>query len=386
MRLTTAGQSHSLTEAVVGRVTTVPRDDASEYIFVTPALPEADVSENYRAILTPEFLHASRLSSVKVPVVHGLRHFDHWRDGDIAIVEPGGFVRTIYRPDSEHNSIFVTERCNSNCLMCSQPPKDHDDFDHFLAANLELIRLVPSGPAQVGITGGEPTLLGEKLFTLVRSLRDYWPRTDVHMLTNGRRFAWADFTREFASLKHASFVLGIPLYADDPVIHDFIVQARHAFDQTVLGMHQLARWHQQIELRVVLHRLSIPRLVSLAHYIYRNLPFVGHIALMGLEPTGYTPRNRDVLWIDAADYQNELEEAVEVLSTRGLCVSIYNHQLCVLRPSLWGFARKSISDWKTVYLPECDQCGLLNRCGGLFASATKMHSVHIHPLPSVAST
>jgi len=33
------------------------------------------------------------------------------------------------RPDSRHNVLVATERCNSNCLMCSQPPQDRDDAD-----------------------------------------------------------------------------------------------------------------------------------------------------------------------------------------------------------------------------------------------------------------
>jgi len=98
---------------------------------------------------------------------------------------------------------------------------------------------------------------------------------------------------------------------------------------------------------------------------------------MGLEPTGYTPRNKEMLWIDPVEYEDKLEEAVEILATRGMNLSIYNSQLCLLRPSLWKVARKSISDWKNIYLKECQQCKVLEQCGGLFQSAEKMHSPHI---------
>ena len=68
-------------------------------------------------------------------------------------------------------------------------------------------------------------------------------------------------------------MLGIPIYSDDPVRHDYVVQAQSAFDQTVMGLHQLARWRIPVEIRVVLHRLTVPRLPMLAEYIYRNFPF-----------------------------------------------------------------------------------------------------------------
>src|ERR1700732_4542913 len=107
-----------------------------------------------------------------------------------------------------------------------------------------------------------------------------------------------------------------------------------------------------------------------------------HIALMGLENIGYAPRNMDSLWIDPHDYQEQLEAAVEILSTRGMNVSIYNHQLWVLKRSLWKFARKSISDWKNIYLDACQSCGVKDDCGGFFTWATKRHSSHIHPFPA----
>jgi His-Xaa-Ser system radical SAM maturase HxsC len=163
-------------------------------------------------------------------------------------------------------------------------------------------------------------------------------------------------------------------------LHDYIVQARGAFDQTVTGLHHLARWQVPVELRVVLHKLSIPRLHQLAEYIYRNLPFVIHVALMGLEPTGYTPYHRDKLWLDPYEYQDHLADAVDYLSLRGMHVSIYNLQRCVLPPSTWAYARQSISDWKNIYLPECEGCAERTSCAGVFQSAERLHSSHIHAL------
>jgi His-Xaa-Ser system radical SAM maturase HxsC len=388
MRLTTAGVPIGFGNVIVGRITRSNTYDRSETIRVLTESTSLEGVQGYRAALTP--LRANELcdaTEFSVPLVHSLRDHDHLRDNDIVAIQPSsGFVRTLYRPDSAHNTLFMTERCSSNCLMCSQPPKDVDDTDHFFAKNVELLRFIAPGPEYLGITGGEPTLLGGKLLALLAKLRDTCPHTHIHMLTNGRLFAWPEFTRAFAEVKHPSLVLGIPLYSDDPVTHDHIVQAKHAFDQTVLGLHQLARWGQEIEIRVVLHKLSIPRLPQLAEYIYRNFPFVAHIALMGLEPTGYTPRNREKLWIDPVEYQTELEEAVEILSVRGMNVSLYNLQLCLLRPSLWKFARKSISDWKNIFLPECQCCGVFGQCGGLFQSAERMRSANIHALPPLHQT
>jgi His-Xaa-Ser system radical SAM maturase HxsC len=380
MRLTTSGIPNSrLTKAIVGRVCRepLPREDRVDRILATDRVPD-DLS-GYSGLLTsarPENL-------LEVPAVSAAHEIEHLRTNDIVAMEPrNGFVRTLYRPDSNYNVIFATHRCNSNCLMCSQPPQDRDDADASLERNLELIRLIESPPSRLVITGGEPTLLGDRLFTIIAALRDKFPETYLHMLTNGRIFAWSSFTSKLARLGHPNFALGIPLYSDDSTIHDYVVQAKDAFNQTVLGLHQLARYGVRVEIRVVLHAVTIPRLAQLAEYIYRNLTFAEHIALMGLEHTGYAPRNMHELWVDPYDYQDQLESAVEILSTRGMNVSIYNLQLCVLRRSLWKFARKSISDWKNTYAEECGLCSVQDQCGGFFQWITKLRSAHIHPLSS----
>ncbi len=98
---------------------------------------------------------------------------------------------------------------------------------------------------------------------------------------------------------------------------------------------------------------------------------------MGLENTGYTPYNFEKLWIDPVDYMKELNEAVSYLDSFGMNVSIYNLQLCILPQNLWKFARKSISDWKNIYIDECTDCSEKDNCGGFFASNLNAHSRYI---------
>jgi His-Xaa-Ser system radical SAM maturase HxsC len=378
MKLSTAGAPIGFGRSVLGIASRsrLPLTERSKRILVGPEIP--DDIEGYRGLITTSDFGQK---APEIPVVHRAREIDHIHEGDIIVMEPGsGFIRSLYRPAHKHNFLFVTERCNSNCLMCSQPPQDRDDTEELTERNLELIQLIAPPPEFLTITGGEPTLLGEKLFRLISELGRRLPNTEVHMLTNGRRFAWPDFTRAFAKVGHPRLSLGIPLYSDVANDHDYVVQAKGAFDQTIMGLQQLARWQQRIEIRVVLHAQTVSRLPELAEFIYRNLTFVEHVALMGLENIGYAPRNADLLWIDPFDYQDQLVQAVSIMRQRGMQVSIYNLQLCLLRPQLWKFARQSISDWKNVYLPECDDCQARSDCAGFFKWPAKRQSSHIRPI------
>jgi len=55
---------------------------------------------------------------------------------------------------------------------------------------------------------------------------------------------------------------------------------------------------------VVLHAITAPRIVvATCRWLARNLPFVDHVALMGLENTGFAIANQELLWIDHAPHR-----------------------------------------------------------------------------------
>ncbi len=311
---------------------------------------------------------------------------NHLEDGDIVRLTPSrGELWVMYRRNSLSNAMLVTERCNSWCVMCSQPPKKHDSVslvDDWLAA----IPMMSNETQALGITGGEPTLLGDRFIDLVSACARFLPKTALHVLSNGRMFAYLSLARELAEIRHPDLMIGIPVYSDISWRHEFVVQAPGSFDHTVRGILNLARCKVPVEIRVVIHRHTYARLPQLASYIARNFPFVSHVALMGFEPIGFGKTNLRSLWIDPIDYQVELTEAVTNLAAAGLNVSIYNHQLCVLPKPMWAFARKSISDWKNIFLPECEMCSAQPHCGGFFHSATSAHSSKIRPFTQILSS
>lgn len=305
--------------------------------------------------------------------------------GDVLRLDPAsGAVNMLFRKSGRNNSLLLTERCNSNCVMCSQPPRERDDS--FIVDDLlEAIPLIDSATTEIGFTGGEPTLLHSGFLKLVAACKEHLPRTSLHVLSNGRLFAYREYAQLLGAIDHHDIMIGIPLYSDLPWSHDFVVQAHNAFDQTIRGMLNLARFDVPIELRVVIHRSTYERLPDLARFIGRNLPFVSQVALMGLELMGHVKMNLDAVWVDPLDYQDQLSRCVLYLSRCGIPTRIYNHQLCTIPADLRPFAVRSISDWKNVYAEECDACGLREECGGFFASSELRRSKGIHPILSPLS-
>jgi His-Xaa-Ser system radical SAM maturase HxsC len=263
--------------------------------------------------------------------------------------------------------------------MCSQPPKPINDFHRF-EEHLRLIDLIDPDTRELGITGGEPTLFKDQFLQIIDHCKRRLPETALHVLSNGRLFFYRDFARKLAEIEHPDLMLGIPIYSDIDSEHDYVVQARGAFEETVIGLHNLARYQIPVEIRVVIHKQTYRRLPRLAEFIVRNLPFAAQVALMGLEMTGFVNSNLEDLWIDPHDYQRQLVLATETLAAAGMNVMLYNQQLCVLDRRLWPFARKAISDWKNIYFEECSRCDLINECGGLFQSSSLRHSSHVSPI------
>lgn len=363
-----------LTDTVLCKISRAPVRAAERHDYAILTDGGRDPGKGYAAILTDN----SSFNNTKTPVILcDKQELQLLNDGDVIFIGEDGRIDILYERMSEHNSLLVTERCNCSCIMCPQFINNQEEDKTPL--NLRLISLIDKQAQVVGITGGEPTLLGDGLIEIVAACKERLPNTKLMLLTNGIRLDDFDYVKKLMLVRHPDLTIDVPLYSDTDTEHNKVVGAK-GFYRTINGLYNLARFNQRIGIRIVMHRLTYKRLPHLAEFLYHNFPFVFHIAFMQMETIHAARENADLLWIDPHDYNKQLEEAVLYLWRRGMNVSIYNAQLCVLPEILWRFARKSISTWKNVYLEECSECSVREICGGLFASSVDLHSAHLRPL------
>uniref|UniRef100_A0A974A5I5 Radical SAM protein n=2 Tax=Bradyrhizobium septentrionale TaxID=1404411 RepID=A0A974A5I5_9BRAD len=232
--------------------------------------------------------------------------YNYLADGDvIGFDHASRKFRTLYRRNSAHNSFLVTDRCNNYCLMCSQSPKDVDDR-WILGEIKESLPLIDPSTRALTFTGGETLSDWDDFIAVLKECRDLLPATAIQVLTNGRAFADSRIVDAWKKICHPNLMAAIPVYASVDHVHDHVVQAKGAFDETILGILKLKDRGQRVEIRVVLHALTAPIIEDTGRWIARNLPFVDHVALMGLENTGFAIANDAMLWMDPVDYGDGL--------------------------------------------------------------------------------
>lgn len=273
--------------------------------------------------------------------------------------------------NSNDNTLFTTEQCNNRCIMCCQPPKRVDDIERFFRENKERVLNAPKDLPMIALTGGEPTLMGDKMIELVCLIRQTLPDTEIHILSNGRAFADYKYAKKLGEVADRHVLMGVPLHSDYEHDHDVIAGAHGAYIETMQGLYNLAMQGIAIELRIVMNKLNYQRFPQMAEFIHKNLSFVSWTAFMAMERTGFAASKADRIWIEPKEYILNLCKAVQYLDDFKHDVCIYNLPLCLIPEEYRVFAEKSISDWKNAYLPICDMCVKKDFCCGFFTTSSQ---------------
>ncbi|MDQ7825390.1 MAG: His-Xaa-Ser system radical SAM maturase HxsC [Candidatus Eremiobacteraeota bacterium] len=351
----------------VRRITTTPKAHRKERADTALVCGESQGREDFCITSSPGDEKMTGLCSVPGGFLTRLR------EGDIVKVDPDGRISLVWDTGSRQNPLYLTDYCNSRCIMCPQTPEAHPCHHDETAKRMLRLLAVPEPPS-FGITGGEPTLVLDGLVEVLDLLRERFPSSPVQLLTNGRRLADFQVATRVAESAPRGLVFCIPVFADNDVEHDAITGAKGSFRETVAGIHNLVRYGRPIEIRVVIVRQNAERLADLAHFIFWNFPFAVHIAFMAMETSGVACANLDEVWVEPSDYRGALEKAVVFLNQRMMRVSLYNLPLCLISEKVRPFARDSISDWKKMFLPECGECSQKASCGGFFGTSVRKPS------------
>ena len=333
---------------------------------------KSDFPEEYARNLASYFPNAS--------ILYGIGTDIEFNNYDVIDVNDTGSLRFLYSDTSCDSVLFITNKCNSNCIMC--PDSDTNrrrDFGNRTVYLKKMIDLMPSDVRHLTITGGEPTLIKWNLIDILEKCRDKFEKTEFLMLSNGRTLSDKKYRDSFVNAIPERFRLGVPIYSDNREKHDLITRAMGSFDQTLSALTALQHLIE-IEIRIVLMQDTYRQLPHIARFLTRKLPHIYTVSLMGIELLGNAAIKRNELWIDFDKTTPYIEEAVQILVSAGIDARIYNYPLCSLPRSLWSISAKSISDYKVRYQEGCEHCSVKSYCGGFFNSTMRAVQIPIHPI------
>lgn len=338
--------------------------------------------EGYRAyIFEKEFDQMMTLLGEKnIPYVAGVAECNQLLDYDVIRIDWNGNIRVQYRVDSEDNVLYITSNCNSNCIMCPEPEAiRRKPYLTDLEGLKEYISMIPTDTKHLTITGGEPTLIKERFLELLLCCKEKLPETTFLMLTNGRSFSVKSYAQSFLQVIPDFISVAIPLYSHKAKLHDEITRVPGSFIQAKKGIENIG--HQvEVEVRVVIMKDNYKQLPLIAKMIAEQLPFVRRVSFMGLELMSNAYINRERVWIDYVETTPYLEKAIITLVRNGIESHIYNYPLCAIPERLWSVSRRSITDYKVRYKPECDTCMVKSYCGGFFFSTINYDRVSVKPI------
>lgn len=292
-----------------------------------------------------------------------------------------GNVYIYYDAASLDNALFITNRCNSNCIMCpvSSIVRKNDPIEN-ISTLLKISSQIPSDSAHITITGGEPFLLRKDIFTLFKYLKDHLNNVEYLLLTNARALSNKEYFELFKQTIPDRLLIGIPIHGSNAEKHDTITRAKGSFKQTLMALHHLISTHIRVELRIVVSRLNMDDLEQIAKLIVKECKGVYTVKFIGLEMLGNARRNLNDVWIDYKESFSKMKSAIDLLVKNEIDVGIYNYPLCCVDQPYWSLCEKSITDYKVRYLPQCNQCIKKDACGGMFSGTYNLMKGVIKPI------
>jgi len=296
--------------------------------------------------------------------------------------------------------LAITYRCNNDCPHCyNARPRNYRELDTQSWKDI-LDKLWDYGIPHIVYTGGEPTIRAD-LCELIAYAEKNGQITGIN--TNGRRLKDPDFVKQLvdAGLDHVQ----ITFESHNPSIHDEMVAARGAWEQTVSGLYNVLESPLFVMTNTTMLNANSPYLAETLKFLANmGVPTIGLNALIysgkgknvgtGIKESELSPLletarlltqkyNQRLIWYTPTQYCNFDPMQLE-LGVKGCTAARYN--MCiepdgVILPCQSYYVKLGnllVDDWDSIWnhqlavslrerrnIPaKCRTCVLLSECGG----------------------
>lgn len=268
--------------------------------------------------------------------------------------------------------LCVWDKCNNKCLMCTNPERPWPAWDGSFDYGFEAIigRLEKNkdkiGAAEaIYLTGGEPTL-HPRFLDILKYLAKNFPGQRLKLLTNGRRFAYADFAREVLAAT-SNLEIEMSLCGPDAKIHDGVTQARGSFEQARRGLTFLLANRgggQAVGVRTVLSGKTYRHIGATLKLLKKNFRSLDRVIVIFMEFEAQALKNSGAVGLNYGLVKPYLNDCFPLLKDFH-DIRFYHFPLCVVDKNIWPYLWRTLPKKEVAFLPFCRQCRYKKFCLGV---------------------
>ncbi len=263
--------------------------------------------------------------------------------------------------------IAVWNKCNNRCLMCSNPSNYGEWGDYSFRALISRFKKINPKEKDIYLTGGEPTLHPD-FFELLNFLRKRCPEARIIIDTNARMFFYKDFLSR--CLNYGNLEFQVSLCGHNAALHDKITGINGSFEQTIQGLKNLVLLgvgKSNIEMRVVIHKLTLENLEKIYDFIGKTFPQIGKLIFIFMEIEGMAGKNIKKVGTTYKKANPYLKSLLKKImgSKHSFEVRFYHFSLCVLPPKFWPYLWRTLPEKEISFLSSCKECLYKKYCLGI---------------------
>lgn len=277
--------------------------------------------------------------------------------------------------------IVPWNKCNNNCLMCTNPLSARSKQWFGLGEILRILELKmkvhknTDTIENISLTGGEPTI-APYFFELLLYLRKRFPGAEVNLLTNGRRLSAGPFAKKCLDyIDKLNIILSLP--AHQAGLYHCITQAEDGFKQALEGLKNILAYrnnNQHLEIRIVITKLNYKYLDGISKFLIKNFKAADRMAFIFMDYAGQAKKNLDRIGLRYKDINKETP-ALKRLAAIVKEIRLYHFPLCVISPDLWQYAWRTLPAAGTSFLEKCNICLYKQYCLGIPKNYIKVNGV-----------
>ena len=268
--------------------------------------------------------------------------------------------------------ICVWDKCNNNCLMCTNPdwpwPAWDGGFDYnydSLIKRIEKLKDKIKTYDSIYLSGGEPTL-NPRFLDVLRYVSQNFPKQRIKLLTNGRKFLYPDFTKKVLEITD-NLDIELSIYGPNQKAHQTITRAPGSFEQTIKGLGNLLEYKskdQLVNVRYIITKLSYQYLEELLKLIKKRFSSVDRIMLIFWEIENQAVKNIKAVKITYNQVRPEIEKITLLLKDFNE-IRLYHFPLCTLPGKIWSSIWRTLPEDGVVFVKACQGCNFKKYCLGV---------------------